>query len=125
VLATWTGETERARYTVHRTDFIGLVAPASVLGVTQKPGGGPVFDVDMRAVGRVDARLTFGAKTLGSTSRTFGAPRRAGVGVRLSSGARRLLRKRGRLKATLTVTALPASGEPVRLERRVTLRAKS
>jgi hypothetical protein len=122
---TWTGETERGRYTVYRTDYIGAAAPAGLLGLTQRRrGGGPVADLDVRAPGLVDARLQFVRKTLGRKSSNFAAPRRLNLSVPLSPGARRLLAQRRRLVATLTVTVRPPSGDPVVIERQVALRAK-
>lgn len=121
----WTGQDSRATYTVHRTDYVGVAAPAGLLGLTQrKRGGGPIADLDVRAPGLVDARLRFGRKTLGRRSSNFTAPRRLNLSVPLSAGARRLLAQRRRLLATLTLTVRPPSGEPLVVERQVALRAK-
>jgi hypothetical protein len=124
MLERWTVESERGRSDVTRTDFVGLESPA-VLGTVKQPrrGGGAVAPVELRTPGLVDARLGVGKKTLGQKSRSFVA-RRFNLSVSLSSGARRLLAERRVLKATLTLTVRPPSGDPVVLERRVTLRAK-
>jgi len=125
LLERWEGDDERGHHTVHRTDYVGLVAPASLLGVTQpRRGGGVVADLDARASGLVDARLHFGSRTLGQRSTNLAGPRRGTMSVPLSRGARRLLADRRRLKATLTLTYRPPSGDALTVERRVTLRAK-
>jgi hypothetical protein len=121
----WEGEDSRGRHTVHRTDFIGLEAPAAVTRVKQRSrGGGVVADVEMRTAGLLDARLAFGKKTLGQRSTNLAAPRTLRVSVPLSRGARRLLARRRTIKATVTVAVRPPSGDPLPVERRVTLRAK-
>jgi hypothetical protein len=121
----WSGENEQGQFTVQRTDFVGVSAPAGLLGLKQRRrGGGPVADLDVRSPGLVDARLKFGRKTLGRRSANFAGPRRLNLSVPLSAGARRLLAQRRRLLVTLTVTVRPPSGDPLMIERQVALRAK-
>ncbi len=121
----WTGDNERGHYDVNRTDFVGIESVAAVSGVKQRSrGGGAVADVEARTSGLVDARLTFGKKTLGQKTTNLAAARTLSVSVPLSRGARRLLADRRTLKATLTITVRPPSGDALTLERRVTLRAK-
>ena len=121
----WEGDDSRGHYTVTRTDFIGLEAPAAISGVKQRTrGGGVVADVEMRTAGLIDSRLAFGKKTLGQKTTNLAAPRTLRVSVPLSSGARRLLARRRTLRATLTVAVRPPSGDPLPVELDVTLRAK-
>lgn len=122
---TWSGDDERGHYTVSRTDFVGTVGPAALASVKQRTrGGGAVAQVDARTAGLIDARLTFGKKTLGQKSTNLAAPRDLSLSVRLSSGARRLLAKRRVLDAKLTLTVRPPSGDPVTLVHSIRLRAK-
>jgi hypothetical protein len=122
---TWEGDDDRGHYTVSRTDYVGLRSIAAVSGVKQRSrGGGSVADVDARTPGLVSGRLKFGRKTLGQKSANLSVPRSYRLSVPLSRGARHLLAARRTLKATLTITVRPPSGNPVVLERAVTLRAK-
>jgi hypothetical protein len=121
----WEGEDSRGRHTVMRTDFIGLEAPAAVTRVKQRSrGGGVVAAVQMRTSGLLDARLASGRKSLGQKSTNLAGPRTLRLSVPLSRGARRLLARRRTLKATLTVSVRPPSGEALAIEQTVTLRAK-
>lgn len=121
----WSGQNEQGEFTVQRTDFVGLSAPAGLLGLRQrKRGGGPVADLDVRSPGLVDARLKLERRTLGARSANFTAPRRLNMSIPLSRGARKLLAQRRRLLATLTITVRPPSGDPLTIERQVALRAK-
>jgi hypothetical protein len=121
----WEGDDSRGHYTVMRTDFIGLEAPAAVTAVKQSSrGGGVVADVEMRTAGLLDARLAFGKKTLGQKSTNLAAPRTLRVSVPLSRGARRLLASRRTIKARLTLSVRPPSGDALPIEQTVTLRAK-
>jgi hypothetical protein len=125
LLERWEGDDSRGHYTVHRTDYMGLELAAAAGGVKQPHrGGGTVVSLDARAGGLVDARLSFGKKTLGQKSTTLATPRSLSLSVPLSRAARRLLAKRRVLDAKLTLTVRPPSGDPVALVRPVRLRAK-
>jgi hypothetical protein len=121
----WEGDDDRGHHTVTRTDFIGIESPAVVTGVKQRSrGGGVVANVELRSPVLLDARLAFGKKTLGQKSANFAAPRTLRLSVPLSRGARRLLADRHKLKATLTISVRPPSGDALPVEHPVTLRAK-
>ena len=121
----WTGDDDRGHYDVNRTDFVGIESVAVVSGVKQRSrGGGTVADVEARTSGLIDARLTFGKKTLGQKTTNLAAASTLRVSVPLSRAARRLLADRGKLRATLTISVRPPNGDALTLERQVTLRAK-
>jgi hypothetical protein len=122
---TWTGEDSGKRFTVYRTDYVGLESPAEVLAVKQpRRGGGPVVHLDARSAGLVDIRLKLGKKTLAERSTNLSKPRRGTMAVPLTSSAHRLLARRRRLVPKLSLTFRPASGDPVKFDIRVVLRAR-
>jgi hypothetical protein len=121
----WTGEDAGKRFTVNRTDYVGLVLPAALRrAIQRRRGGGPVVDLEARSSGLVDMRLTLAKKTLGRRSVNLAAPRRLPLSLKLSRGARRLLADRRRIVPTLTLTFRAPSGDPLKFEQRVALRAK-
>jgi hypothetical protein len=106
------------------TAYAALLTPVppALVAIERRAGRGPRVMVALHAAGRVTARLRGAGRLLGRGERTLGRHGEVAVTVRLTRAGRRLLHRRGRVRASLTITARQIGVAPVAVTRAMTLR---